>query len=957
MKFSQRDLTRLNAWLRTLLSEYVQDNEEVKNTLAEYIQVILEEFDSFPEIRRKISQDASDFLKQNTDAFVDRVLKELPNFRNLANDDNLPEEGEIAHGDFGTHNQSLDDDEEEDDRDYDRKRHRFEDTDPYEEEEEVYYDAAPFTADNYIEESVEQDTQNEAKEEQRAEEKDNHPSSQTKTQPARIQAQERSRAFRQERDSSRNTRTSERPMSRYPKENHPQRMHPMHGQDMRSSSYPTPNMLNPVLPMPNPFALQMNARMVAPMMPMQGITDKGYDPERPMMHGDGMQGGFHRVPGPMIAPGPLNQQLFLQQAAQMMRMPFSSMHPPSQHTREVSNPGLLSTPGAYQNPPNYSSMSSHPQQQQQHQQQRHTFAHASHLGQQTDQSRRSTTNSTHQYNTSSSQGQSQQKYQGSQVPQSNHNQMYRDKQQLMQSQKQASQTQHQERSGLNSEQEASSEVSYTAVQGTHTTPARYQTDRPLQRPRPNLSQTKLCVYNLPEEYNDIVKLSQYFGKFGSIITIQTNIPRQKAFIQYATHSEAKQCMDSTEPIFENRRISVSWAYKDPREAENPTRPNARQQTSTQFRSSSLPAQKQEMEEPAVISYNPKQKAELGEIDVKIAKQEASINTIMSNEKIPLANREALVSKIRLGIEQLQTRRDEIRKQARAISIAIARKQKLEGSSSSNQVEGANSAALASGTTPTKTISQDTVLTPKQSSRAIGRGKPVERPVMKLDNRPKSLVITNAPDEFKDTTVLFNYFKKFGLMTAYSYKNGCAYVTYQLRAYAEKAMRFGARGRFGYLQMDWYAPPQKQEASKTTAKHMQSASVQEKNGSGSASTENPKPETKNTTQSAELQKSPVDQNATGEVAKGGLEEQNDEAGLEDEGYHEGDDADGFEGGEHQDTNDHDGDFDGENNDGGDESVEYFGQEGQDDADGFADDVEYFGEELDDQEHEVHDETKQ
>lgn len=165
-----------------------------------------------------------------------------------------------------------------------------------------------------------------------------------------------------------------------------------------------------------------------------------------------------------------------------------------------------------------------------------------------------------------------------------------------------------------------------------------------------------------------------------------------------------------------------------------------------------------MEEPAVISYNPKQKAELGEIDVKIAKQEASINTIMSNEKIPLANREALVSKIRLGIEQLQTRRDEIRKQARAISIAIARKQKLEGSSSSNQVDGVNSAALASGSTPTKTISQDTVLTPKQSSRAIGRGKPVERPVMKLDNRPKSLVITNAPDEFKDTTVLFNYFK-------------------------------------------------------------------------------------------------------------------------------------------------------------------------------------------------------
>lgn len=72
--------------------------------------------------------------------------------------------------------------------------------------------------------------------------------------------------------------------------------------------------------------------------------------------------------------------------------------------------------------------------------------------------------------------------------------------------------------------------------------------------------TKLLVWQIPSELNNISKLNEHFSKFGTIVNLQVayrNDPAS-ALIQFASPDEATRAIRSTEAVLNNRFICMQW---------------------------------------------------------------------------------------------------------------------------------------------------------------------------------------------------------------------------------------------------------------------------------------------------------------------------------------------------------------------------------------------------------------
>ncbi|KAF9899958.1 hypothetical protein EC991_008116 [Linnemannia zychae] len=76
------------------------------------------------------------------------------------------------------------------------------------------------------------------------------------------------------------------------------------------------------------------------------------------------------------------------------------------------------------------------------------------------------------------------------------------------------------------------------------------------------SKTSLVVENIPDEFNTIDKVNEFFKTFGSLTNIQVDQPAHKALIQYSTRDEASAAYNSPEVIFGNRFVKVYWQPDD-----------------------------------------------------------------------------------------------------------------------------------------------------------------------------------------------------------------------------------------------------------------------------------------------------------------------------------------------------------------------------------------------------------
>ncbi|OAQ25203.1 hypothetical protein K457DRAFT_129181 [Linnemannia elongata AG-77] len=76
------------------------------------------------------------------------------------------------------------------------------------------------------------------------------------------------------------------------------------------------------------------------------------------------------------------------------------------------------------------------------------------------------------------------------------------------------------------------------------------------------SKTSLVVENIPDEFNTIDKVNEFFKTFGSLTNIQVDQAAHKALIQYSTRDEASAAYNSPEVIFGNRFVKVYWQPDD-----------------------------------------------------------------------------------------------------------------------------------------------------------------------------------------------------------------------------------------------------------------------------------------------------------------------------------------------------------------------------------------------------------
>jgi len=76
------------------------------------------------------------------------------------------------------------------------------------------------------------------------------------------------------------------------------------------------------------------------------------------------------------------------------------------------------------------------------------------------------------------------------------------------------------------------------------------------------SNTTLVIENVPVENLDLIKINEYFKKFGTITNIQIDVDSKKALVSYSQPSEAKAAHASPEVIFNNRFVKVYFQKLD-----------------------------------------------------------------------------------------------------------------------------------------------------------------------------------------------------------------------------------------------------------------------------------------------------------------------------------------------------------------------------------------------------------
>ena len=76
------------------------------------------------------------------------------------------------------------------------------------------------------------------------------------------------------------------------------------------------------------------------------------------------------------------------------------------------------------------------------------------------------------------------------------------------------------------------------------------------------SSTTLVIENVPQDSLDLIKINDYFKKFGTITNIQIDAPSAKALVSYSQPSEAKTAHSSPDVIFGNRFVKVYFQKLD-----------------------------------------------------------------------------------------------------------------------------------------------------------------------------------------------------------------------------------------------------------------------------------------------------------------------------------------------------------------------------------------------------------
>eukprot|EP01084_Bolivina_argentea_P191465 328889_1 len=81
------------------------------------------------------------------------------------------------------------------------------------------------------------------------------------------------------------------------------------------------------------------------------------------------------------------------------------------------------------------------------------------------------------------------------------------------------------------------------------------------------SKRQVYVFNIPSHLNTMTHLTSHFEQFGDIQHIQVHRDNNKAFVQFSSHNEAMDALNSPDPILNDTTIQCVWAHYNRRDFE------------------------------------------------------------------------------------------------------------------------------------------------------------------------------------------------------------------------------------------------------------------------------------------------------------------------------------------------------------------------------------------------------
>lgn len=371
------------------------------------------------------------------------------------------------------------------------------------------------------------------------------------------------------------------------------------------------------------------------------------------------------------------------------------------------------------------------------------------------------------------------------------------------------------------------------------------------------SNTTLVIENVPVENLDLIKINEYFKKFGTITNIQIDVDSKKALVSYSLPSEAKAAHTSPEVIFNNRFVKVYFQKLDdpgigakPKEAIVPNAPPPLKnnfipgQTSNKFVRADL----------AQSKTKEAQEAARNRLDTLMAEQK-EIMTKLTTSTTPTEEKKALMTRFGALESEIKAATEEVRLSVSNAAHAAHSKEASPNTSSETssswkdqretkqkeQLDRELEAHSQGGSTGSTTEELKAHLAKLQeeaaklgidaeaaaagrggfrgrarasafrgtSSRGFstyntrGRGGAVNRASMSIDNRPTKLQVSNLPEQSQEKVK--EYFKQFGDYNTIEDKEDDSGFTihYKTRLSGERALRSGLNvPEVGQVKATW-----------------------------------------------------------------------------------------------------------------------------------------------------------
>lgn len=359
------------------------------------------------------------------------------------------------------------------------------------------------------------------------------------------------------------------------------------------------------------------------------------------------------------------------------------------------------------------------------------------------------------------------------------------------------------------------------------------------------SNTTLVIENVPVENLDLVKINDYFKKFGTITNIQIDVDGRKALVSYSQPAEAKAAHTSPEVIFNNRFVKVYFQkLDDPGIGAKPREAPAKQHAPP-LKNNFIPGQtSNKFVRPDMSQSKAKevQEAAQKKLDILMAEQK-EIMTKLTTGATAAEEKKNLMARFGKLEKEIKSATEEVRTAVSAASVAAQAKSASPAPTSSaeggwkeqreskereqldRELEAHSKSGSGSTTEELKAhlaklqaeaaqlgIDADAATSTRGGFRGArggqrggyrggpasrgfssfrGRGGAANRVSMSIDNRPTKLHISEVPDREKNQDKVKEHFKQFGDMLSVDQRaDGSFVLHYKTRLSGERALRGG-----------------------------------------------------------------------------------------------------------------------------------------------------------------------